>query len=213
MQNPFNPPQPPKTDSGVLNAINDFKANLWQQHENTMHAIEGLLNSFNPQPHIETVILSTNEYIFHANGYRYNGLVTTLPQALNVTTGTRSYILTLHDGYNQVNVPDGSILTLPSDAGSVAFTLIRSQHEHSLPGYQAKLKVRDAFTGNGDTTKTYTHAMRGLTLNNNGSAQLTLSVNNISITLNSGDILNEEFEGFYTFSITATSTFSCVVRG
>ena len=73
--------------------------------------------------------------------------------------------------------------------------------------------IRDSFSGSSNTTKTYDRDMNYISIKNDGSSDLTLTVGVINITVKSDEELSAYFTPFTSFSIVATDSFRCLVGG
>jgi hypothetical protein len=75
-------------------------------------------------------------------------------------------------------------------------------------------KIKDSFAGTANTTKDYTAApMRGLSVQNDGAADITFVVNALTITVKPNEGFNGEFEPFTSLQINASVAFRAVVKG
>ena len=72
--------------------------------------------------------------------------------------------------------------------------------------------VKDAFSGDSTTSKTYNTPMFGLGIVNDGSSDLSVSLNGFTIVLKPGESFDDLFDAFTSFTITGNSAFRTVVR-
>lgn len=73
--------------------------------------------------------------------------------------------------------------------------------------------VKDAFEGTASDTKTYQSKMRGFSIQNDGAANLTFTINGLTITVKPTEGYEDNFDPFTSVQITATGAFRAVVRG
>ena len=72
--------------------------------------------------------------------------------------------------------------------------------------------VKDAFSGNANVTKTYVEPKYGLSVVNDATTDLTVSINGFTIVLKAGESFDDLFDAFTSFTITATGDYRTVVR-
>lgn len=69
-----------------------------------------------------------------------------------------------------------------------------------------------AFSGSANVNKTYDFTIRSIALINTGAAAVNITVGNITATVPAGQRFDEFVIPTKTFSIAATSSFTCIVR-
>lgn len=72
--------------------------------------------------------------------------------------------------------------------------------------------VKDAFNGTTSVTKAYGSPMFGFAITNDGLANLTFTINGLTISVMPGETFDDLFEPFNGVAITATDAFRSVVR-
>lgn len=72
--------------------------------------------------------------------------------------------------------------------------------------------VKDAFSGTTSVTKAYSSQMFGFAISNDGLANLTFTINGLTITVKPGELFDDLFEPFTSVVITASGAFRSVVR-
>ena len=75
------------------------------------------------------------------------------------------------------------------------------------------LAVKASFTGNVNTTHVITEECEALSITNRGAAQVTFTVNSISITVGVSETFTGYFRDFTTVDILATDNYALVVYG
>lgn len=73
--------------------------------------------------------------------------------------------------------------------------------------------VADGLAGTATATKTFTGKAREIIINNDGSADLTFSVNGFSFTVKTGEMLDEQFDPFQSVTVNATTPFEAYFKG
>lgn len=70
----------------------------------------------------------------------------------------------------------------------------------------------EAFGGSESVTKTYATKKFGVSVINTGTADLTFTVNEITVPVYPGTAFSSLFEGFTEITIDTTSNFDCVIK-
>ena len=73
--------------------------------------------------------------------------------------------------------------------------------------FSYNLKAKQPFSGNTNTTHTFTEPMRGLVIKNDGESDLTFDIDGEVFTVEPGETFREELEPFATVEITTSSPF------
>lgn len=138
------------------------------------------------------------------NGNMYVAVKVALPAGANIigsvklTDGTDALVINTNGSINIVNV-DGS--------GIERFT------PTNLGYIQLPNKVRDNVETSVGVTRTYATPMYSILLINDSATDMTLTVNGMTMTLHNGDVLDENFAPFTTFTTTAINAYRMWVRG
>jgi hypothetical protein len=74
-------------------------------------------------------------------------------------------------------------------------------------------KVRDSFSNTTNVTKNYTNPMCGFAIQNDGTANLTVTINGMTITVKPTEGFEENFEPFTQVQVVASGAFRAIVRG
>lgn len=77
----------------------------------------------------------------------------------------------------------------------------------------AEFVVADGLAGSTSGTKSFAGKARGVVLNNNGTADVTIALNGIAFTVKKGEDFDEEFDPFQSVTINATSSFEAYFKG
>jgi hypothetical protein len=72
--------------------------------------------------------------------------------------------------------------------------------------------IQEYFSGSSTTTHNLKHKSRSISLANDGQADLTITINDLVITIKSGEYFEDEFELFTTITVTTTSAYRLLVR-
>lgn len=96
---------------------------------------------------------------------------------------------------------DGTAKAIKTDDNGVLKT-------NSTGGY-----ILDYINATGNTSKTYTNLVKELSIMNDGEENINVHVNEMNITIKSGEVFNGKFVPFNDFSITTTSTYRVWVVG
>ena len=75
------------------------------------------------------------------------------------------------------------------------------------------LMVIDYISASTNTTKTYNFYIYGLKIKNDGASDITVTVNNLTMTIKPSEVFEESVQATNSFTITATVAFRCWVRG
>ena len=74
--------------------------------------------------------------------------------------------------------------------------------------------VTDIVSGDSTVTKTYSTKQKPILVSNDGANQITLTVGSLILPVNPGEVFDESFSPFLSFSITAsTNAYRAIVRG
>jgi hypothetical protein len=73
--------------------------------------------------------------------------------------------------------------------------------------------VIGTFSGSTTTTYTCSSECNGFGIINTGASDLTFTINDITITVSSGESFENVFESFSSVVVTATDTFKAIVKG
>lgn len=72
--------------------------------------------------------------------------------------------------------------------------------------------VKAIFSGSTTTTQTFAENMYGLGIINDGTADLSVTINDITFTVKPGESFDDLFEAFTSVTVTGDTTFRAVVR-
>jgi len=72
--------------------------------------------------------------------------------------------------------------------------------------------IQEYFSGSTTATHTLKHKSRSIALANDGATDLTVTINNITITVKVGEYFEDVFELFETVKVTTTSAYRLIVR-
>lgn len=72
--------------------------------------------------------------------------------------------------------------------------------------------IKDSFTGSSNMTRTFTASCYGLVISNDGVSPLNYNVNGITLTVDSGDVVEKYFNTFTQVAITSTVAFRVIVK-
>lgn len=78
---------------------------------------------------------------------------------------------------------------------------------------QGMYSVKDSFEGTISITKTYTSSMRGFSIQNDSTENITFTINGLTIKLKPTEGFEDYFEPFTSVQITSNGAFRAVVRG
>lgn len=73
--------------------------------------------------------------------------------------------------------------------------------------YHLDAKIKESFSGSVDQTFTFAAARKGITLSNDGSEDLTLTVNGISLVIKTGEVFEGRFDPFTSASVAGTAPY------
>jgi hypothetical protein len=72
--------------------------------------------------------------------------------------------------------------------------------------------IKDSWSGSSNITKTFTSSMYGFDITNDGSSDLTFTINGLTITVKSGEVFSDVFEAFTSVTITTTVSYRATVK-
>ncbi|WP_244944390.1 hypothetical protein, partial [Brevibacillus brevis] len=75
------------------------------------------------------------------------------------------------------------------------------------------LSAKEPFSGATDTTQIFTEPMYGFVIKNDGTNDLTFTINNYTFTVKEGEVFEEYFEPFTQVIIKTTSPFRAYGKG
>jgi hypothetical protein len=75
------------------------------------------------------------------------------------------------------------------------------------------ITVQDAFADTANVTKTYSSSMSGFAVQNDGTTNLTFTINGLTITVKPTEGFEDIFEPFTSVQVNATGAFRAVVKG
>jgi len=79
--------------------------------------------------------------------------------------------------------------------------------------YQSASNAKEPFSGSVNKDHTFTKAMTGFVISNDGASNLTFTINSYTFTLKPGEIFDECFEPFTQVSITTSVAYRAWGRG
>jgi hypothetical protein len=75
------------------------------------------------------------------------------------------------------------------------------------------LELKESFSDTASQTKTFGSARKGVWVKNDGSADMTVTINGLTSTIKVGEALDERYADFTTMDIAATGAYRVRVRG
>ncbi|WP_025907156.1 hypothetical protein [Priestia flexa] len=75
------------------------------------------------------------------------------------------------------------------------------------------LEVKESFTGTGNLSKTFGAAVKSLWFKNDGTTDITITINSMPFIVKGGETFDERFPAFTTMDIVATESYRARVRG
>ncbi|MEW9697958.1 hypothetical protein [Paenibacillus sp. SI8] len=73
--------------------------------------------------------------------------------------------------------------------------------------------AKEPFNGSTTTTKTFTKAMNGLVISNDGASDLTFTIGADTYTVRAGEVFDDRFDPFTQVTVTTSVAFRAYGRG
>lgn len=159
----------------------------------------------------DIVTLSISKYQVETKGYPHLALFVDTQdegQVIHVNYLSRRYDIVLKAGLNVLSLLDDMELSVDN---GLTVGLVRSKKEFAV-GEVLEGTIVDSVAGSGNLAHIFSAPCRGFSILNDGTADLTFQIGNITVPVKSGSTFDDKFFIFKQVTIAATSTFKFVGR-
>ncbi|MET3288376.1 hypothetical protein EDM56_04345 [Brevibacillus fluminis] len=111
-------------------------------------------------------------------------------------------------------VRDSASLPIPQyfNIGNDSYEPVNGKNGATFVQIKGKA-AKEPFSGNTDTTYTFSTAMHEFVIINDGNSELTVGLNGFLFTVKAGELFDEQFEPFSEVTVKTTSPFRAYARG